>query len=89
MDIRVDTTLDPDGAPRPRRLCFDDRRIDVAELRDRWDGRAYRYYKLIGEDRNVYILRCDEPQNKWTLVLYRSEAEEAAQLHGRDKQRFH
>jgi hypothetical protein len=70
MRIRADSYADADGVLTPQRLYFDERHIEIIELCDRWDGPTYRYFKVIGEDGNLYIVRYDEPRGEWDLTLF-------------------
>jgi hypothetical protein len=36
------------------------------------DGADYRYFKVKGDDDNVYILRFDEPSSEWELMMFQS-----------------
>jgi len=82
MRIKVDADMGPAGAPAPRRLYFGAREVAVAERIDRWDGEGCRYYKLMGEDGCLYIVRLDEPPDReggqmhqyaWRLVMFRTQ----------------
>jgi hypothetical protein len=55
----------------PRRLYFDERGVEVAENRQ-WHGPSYHYFKVKGEDGNLYILPHDEHRAEWDLILFRS-----------------
>lgn len=70
MLIRVETYPSAKGLPGPRRLYFSNRHIDVAEIRDRWDGPDYCYFKVLGSDENLYIVRYDEIHDRWDLTLF-------------------
>ena len=72
MRIRVDSSPDAHGAPTPRRIHFDDRRIDITEIRDQWDGPDYAYFKVAGADGNLYIIRHDATRDAWSLTLFQS-----------------
>jgi hypothetical protein len=41
-------------------------------LRSTWFGADYRYCKVKGTDRALYILRLDENRSDWTLTMYAS-----------------
>ncbi len=45
-------------------------RIDIIEIMDQWYGPDYRYVKVIGHDSSVYILRLDEINDKWELIMF-------------------
>ncbi len=68
MRIQVDPHADLRAAPR--NLYQGERRIDIIEIMDQWYGPDYRYVKVRGHDRSVYILRFDEIRNHWELIMF-------------------
>ncbi|MDO8533697.1 MAG: hypothetical protein Q7S17_03015 [Xanthobacteraceae bacterium] len=70
MRIRVETRAGQAGAETPHRFCFDGRDVKIAEVLDEWPGADYRYFKVRGEDGNLYILRLDEPRAEWELTMF-------------------
>ena len=78
MRVRVETYAGYGGVEMPRRFCFDERCIEVAENLDQWHGPDYRYFKVRGDDGNLYILRFDDMRAEWDLTLFQSgRAEES------------
>jgi hypothetical protein len=69
--VRVETFAGHGGV-MPCRIYFDERCIEVAENLDQWHGPDYRYFKLRGDDGNLYILRLDEARAEWSLTLFQS-----------------
>jgi hypothetical protein len=47
------------------------RRVEVIENLDRWFGPDYAYFKVRGDDGNLYILRLDEARDAWELTMFR------------------
>jgi len=43
--------------------------IEVIDNIDQWHGPHYRYFKLKGDDGNLYILRLDEARAEWGLIM--------------------
>jgi hypothetical protein len=43
----------------------------VEEILDQWYGIDYTYFKLRADDKNLYILKCDETTDEWSLELFR------------------
>ncbi len=72
MRVRVETYAGYGGVEMPRRFFFDERRIEVAENLDQWQGADYRYFKVKGDDGNLYILRVDDARGLWDLTLFQS-----------------
>jgi hypothetical protein len=48
--------------------------VEVVEVIDRWLGPDHRYFKLKGDDGGQYILRHDEPSDRWELIQFLKEA---------------
>ena len=43
----------------------------VKEILDRWYGVGYQCFKVRADDGNLYILRHDESEDRWTLDSFR------------------
>ncbi len=65
MDVRVDCYAGYRGEETPRRLEIDGRRVEVVEVIDRWFGPDHRYFKVLGDDEAVYLLRHDDPADRF------------------------
>ena len=63
--------VDPQVAPRT--LYCGERQITILEVIDQWYGPGYRYVKVKGYYRNVYILRFDQIRDTWELIMFSSE----------------
>ncbi len=57
----------------PRTLILGERRIAVAEVLDAWLAPDHRYFKLKGEDGDMYLVRHDERRDTWELTMFRAE----------------
>jgi hypothetical protein len=55
-----------------KRFRLDGRRVEVVENLDRWFGADYAYFKVRGDDGNLYILRLDEASDAWELTMFQS-----------------
>ena len=53
----------------PRAFVLGTRRITVAEERDRWLDPEHRYFKVRGDDGDVYIVRCNVRSDARELTL--------------------
>jgi hypothetical protein len=71
MQIRVHCYAGHRGEETPRRLTMGSRHIDVAVLQDRWLAPDHRYFKIIGDDGGLYIIRHDPHRDIWQLVCYK------------------
>jgi hypothetical protein len=69
--IHVECYAGHRGEETPRTLVIGDRRVEVIEVLDRWLAPDHRYFKLKGDDGDVYIVRCSEATHEWELTLYR------------------
>lgn len=58
------------GEETPRTLILGDRRIGIVEVLDRWLAPDHRYFKVKGEDGDVYILRQDAASGAWELTMF-------------------
>ena len=56
------------GDEKPRMLLIDERKIFVEEVLDSWLGPDHRYFKLKGDDGEVYIIRQDTTSGTWELT---------------------
>jgi hypothetical protein len=56
----------------PRAIGFKSRKIHVKRVLDRWLDPTHRYFKLEGEDGDVYIVRHDPHTGEWELTFYQA-----------------
>ena len=54
----------------PTALRFGERRIAVREILDRWRGEDHAYFKLVGEEGAMYLIRQDQREGRWELILF-------------------
>ena len=71
MRVQVESVADYRGVEIPRRFHLYGRKVEIVENDDQWHGADYRYFKVKGDDGNVYILRFDEP-SRWELTMFQS-----------------
>lgn len=71
--VRVECNVGRKGEEIPRRFFFDDRAVEVCEVVDQWAGPDYRYFKLLGSDDALYILRHDESGAEWQMIMFVAE----------------
>jgi hypothetical protein len=76
--MRVDVERDSGNIDvnRPKRFRFGERPVEVVENIDRWFGPDYAYFKVRGDDGNLYILRFDETHDAWELTMFQSPSAE-------------
>ena len=71
--MRVQIAPHADLRAVPQTLSWGGRRIDIIEIIDQWFGSGYRYIKVRGHDRSVYILRFDEICDSREIIMFWSE----------------
>ena len=71
MHIRVECYAGYRGEETPRKFWLGSRKIEVSEIQDRWIAPDHRYFKLVGDDDSVYIIRHDMESLDWELIFYR------------------
>jgi hypothetical protein len=73
LEIGVECYAGHRGEQTPRALILADHRIAVADVLDAWLAPDHRYFKLKGEDGDIYIVRYDEQRGIWELTMFRAE----------------
>lgn len=68
--IRVECYAGRRGEETPRALYVGDRRIEVVIVMDQWLAPDHRYFKLEGDDGDVYIVRHDVTTDRWELTMF-------------------
>lgn len=71
MDIRVDCYAGYRNEETPRRLTMGARHVGVVAIQDRWLAPDHRYFKLVGDDGSLYIIRHDPHQDRWQLIFFK------------------
>jgi hypothetical protein len=77
MKIHVESEATPGGLEMPRRFRLDGCTIEIVENVDQWHGPGYCYFKVKGEDGNLYILRMDMGRAEWELTMFQSAQTES------------
>ena len=78
MQVRVETYTGHGGVEMLRRFRLDGREIEVSDNLDQWHGPDHRYFKVKGDDGNLYVLRFDESRADWELIMFQSAQSQAA-----------
>lgn len=78
--LRVECYAGYRGEETPTRFFIGERKVEVAEVLDRWFGPDHRYFKLRGDDGGIYLLRHDERAGRWELTVYDSGGREETRL---------
>ena len=75
MALRVETSAGPGGDLEPSVVWFGARRVGVRAIVDRWFAPATRWFRIDGDDGQLYVVRHDEASGEWELAaLTRREA---------------
>lgn len=59
------------GEETPRSIFFNDKEINVNKILDMWLAPDHRYFKFLGSDEGVYIIRHDIEGYFWELTFYK------------------
>ena len=71
MEIKVDCYAGYRGEETPRRLTMGTRLISVVAVQDQWLAPDHRYFKIIGDDGGLYIIRHNPQQDTWQLTCFK------------------
>ena len=55
----------------PKSIQFDALIVEVKEILDRWISPDHRYFKVLGDDQAVYIIRQETATMQWELTYYK------------------
>jgi hypothetical protein len=68
--LRVSCYAGYRGEETPQLFSLGRKKITVCKVIDRWMAPEHRYFKLLGSDNGIYILRHDAEADCWQLTLY-------------------
>jgi len=71
MAITVECYSGYRGEETPRRFWMGDRRIEIQSILDRWLAPDHRYFKVIGDDGALYIIRYDVASLGWEMTFFK------------------
>lgn len=71
MDIRVECYAGYRGEETPRRFRLGKRGVEIIEVLDRWLAPDHRYFKVLGDDSAIYILRHNVATGDWELTFFK------------------
>lgn len=55
----------------PKSIRFDSLVVEIKEIQDRWISPDHRYFKVLGDDQAVYIIRQETASSQWELTYYK------------------
>ncbi len=70
MKIKVESYSGYKGNERPLRFLLGNRSIEVEEVADRWYGEDGNYFRVLGNDKNLYILKGPVEDGFWELISF-------------------
>jgi hypothetical protein len=68
--VKVECYAGYRGEETPRSIWLGERKIEVIRVIDRWLAPDHRYFKILGDDRALYIIRHDIQKWIWELIFY-------------------
>lgn len=68
--IKVECYAGYRGEETPRSIWMGERKITVRKVLDQWLAPDHRYFKILGDDRAIYIIRHDIEKWIWELTFY-------------------
>jgi hypothetical protein len=69
-DIRVECYCGYRGEQTPRRFWLGERCVEVCRVVDCWLAPDHRYFKVMGDDGGLYILRHDPHDQRWEIIYF-------------------
>ncbi len=70
MQIKVDCYCGHRGEETPKYISMGTSKIEVRKILDRWLAPDHRYFKLLGDDNAIYIIRHDQEKWQWELTFF-------------------
>jgi hypothetical protein len=71
MQIKVKCYAGYRGEETPRIISFRSREVEVRKVLDRWLDPDHRYFKILGDDKGIYIVRHNMNSLVWELIFYK------------------
>ena len=70
MQIKVNCYSGYRGEETPKHISMGTRKIEVNKILDRWIAPDHRYFKVLGDDNAIYIIRHDQEKWQWELTFF-------------------
>ncbi|MCP4745758.1 MAG: hypothetical protein GY874_06395 [Desulfobacteraceae bacterium] len=70
-EIKVECYCGYRAEQTPRRFWMGERCVNVCKVLDAWLAPDHRYFKVLGDDGDLYLLRHDPYQMIWSLVFFK------------------
>lgn len=75
FEIKVKCYSGYRGEETPHAISLHDKEIQVNKILDMWLAPGHRYFKFLGSDEGIYIIRYDEERCVWELTFYNGNME--------------
>ncbi len=72
LTIRVECYAGYRGEQEPVRIRLGNEQLGVIEIQDRWLSPEHRYFRILSDDNNTYIIRQNSATQDWELYMYRA-----------------
>lgn len=72
MTLRVECYAGHRADERPVRFEMGGHLFEVAAVEDQWYSSEARYFRVIAQDGNLYVLKHSEARDEWTLEGFRA-----------------
>jgi hypothetical protein len=72
LTIRVECLAGVQGEQTPCRFYMGGKAFEVEEVLDCWLAPEYSYFKVLTDEKDIYILRHDKQAHRWELTMFRS-----------------
>ena len=70
MRIKVESYSDSKGQESPSRFSLGSRTVQIEAVVDRWFGGHASYYRVLGDDEKLYIVKGPLVDGSWELVSF-------------------
>ncbi len=71
-DLKVECYSGYKGEQQPRRFLLGECVLEVRMVEDQWYSPSSQYFRVQASDGNVYVLRHDQEQDRWSVDAFRS-----------------
>jgi hypothetical protein len=76
--FRVESRRDDVRGTVPGRIGFPGAMHEVVEILDQWRGQDHCYFRVRTSDDARFLVRLDEIEQRWSLVLFEAEGPSSA-----------
>jgi hypothetical protein len=70
LEIHVECYDGHRGEQTPRAILLGEKRLEIVEVLDQWLAPDHRYFKLRGDDGDIYLVRQDVESQSWELTMF-------------------